>query len=152
MSCCEVLSLGRASDGGGADGWEPFFGEVTTTDATPQVIVVANLPVVGAGVYYFGSARGQETSGERGFRFNFWCDVSRNAIGTGGLNLGVVGPTGYTDAGLVPWSTIAVPVGWGWAHMNIVGDQVQNIFFGAAAQTVEWRWQIDRLLLAGATP
>jgi hypothetical protein len=124
----------------------------TTTDATTQTLTIANLPIVGAGVYWYLSIRGQETNGQRGARFNYWADASRNAVGTNGVVLGTVGPTGYTDVATPPWTTIAVPVGWGFTAINIVGNQTQFQFNGAVAQTVQWKTIVQRIFMSGATP
>jgi hypothetical protein len=117
-----------------------------------QTLVVANLNAAGDGVYYYGHVRAQQTNGERGMRFNFWVDASRNAVGSGILTTGTVGPTGYTDVAAVPWTTVGVPVGWGITEANLVGNQVQVLFNGAAGQTVQWKLVFTRLLMNGATP
>lgn len=144
--------LGGAAPGGSAqaDLFGPFT--VVTTDAAAQTLVMANLPAAGDGVYYYGHVRAQQTNGQRGFRYNFWVDASRNAIGTNILTTGTIGPTGYVDVATPPWNTIGVPAGWGVVEANVVGNQIQVVFGGAAGQTVQWQLTFTRLLMNGATP
>lgn len=153
MSSCgpSAALVGGAPVGGGFPS-TLIAGPIVTTDATVQTAVIANFPVVGGGVYYRAVLRGQQTNGQRGFRADFWCDASRNAIGTNGLQTGNIGPTGYTDAALAPWNTVGVPAGWAVNTLNIVGNQIQVQWNGAAGQTVEWWLVAERIFLSGATP
>ena len=151
-SCAPAVPLVGGAPAGGSGFTSELSFQVTTTDAGVQTVRIADLPAVGAGVYFRATLRGQQDNGQRGFRADFWCDASRNAIGTNGLQAGNIGPTGYTDAALAPWNTIGVPAGWNVATMVVVGNTINVQFNGAVGQTVAWWFVAERILLNGATP
>lgn len=151
--CCgPALPQINGLTAGGASSSQVGPDSLVTTDASVQTLVMANFPVVGARVYYYGEFAAEQNNSNRGFRFNFWVDASRNAIGSNVLTTGTIGPTGFTDIATAPWNTIGVPAGWAFNPTNLVGNQLQIQFNAAAAQTVQWMWQLTRFLLWGATP
>lgn len=152
MSCCEFDSNGDGGGGGESSSADIVEGSLEVTGDATQTIVIANLPVVGAGVFYGGTISARQSNGQRGFRFTFWTDAARNAVGSGILTQGTIGPSGYTDVAAVPYTTPGVPVGYAVVEANLVGNQVQVLFGGPAGQTVRWGWLFERILMGGATP
>jgi hypothetical protein len=137
---------------GGSSGTPDLVGSFTTTDATIEVRQIMDMPVIGAGGTFYGLLFGQQDNGVRGARVTWWGDASRNAIGTNGVQLGNIGPTGYTDAAVQPWTNIGVPAGWVLSTVNIIGTTIAFAFAGVVGQTVRWTWRIQRELVGGATP
>lgn len=61
-------------------------------------------------------------------------DGARSVNGVGFATPIFVGPTGYSDPALPPWTTIVVPVGWGFAVV-FAGSTLQLQWNVAAGQT-----------------
>lgn len=121
----------------------------TTVDATPVVIPIGTLGVVGAAITFRIRLDGQQDNGERGLYFAPEGDAARSAVGSGIGTPIFIGPVGYTDAVFVPWTTLGVPVGW-TATLAVVATVLQLSFNAAALQTVHWRGMIERWAHNGA--
>lgn len=154
MSCDELTGNGE-SEGGDPNALDV---PITTTDATPQTVVLARHPVDGAAASVELDIRGAQTGpaaadrGDRGGWFKAWIQSSRSAGGTNFLITGLIGPTGYEDPAGVPWTTVGVPVGWAFIGIAIVGTDLVITFNGAAGQTIQWRLRGPRSFAGGATP
>ncbi len=152
---CAPTSNGQAPGGGDPDA---FSLDVTTTDATVQTAVLAQLPNDGAAATIELDIAGFQTgpaaadAGDRGGWFHVWVNVARNSIGTNFLIVGVIGPSGYTDIATAPWNTVAPPAGWNLIGLAIVGTSLVLNFNAAAGQTVQWRLRAHRSFAGGATP
>jgi hypothetical protein len=139
---------------GGSGSAIPFdSGEIVTTDATVQRYQIANFPAIGDGVSWYVHIHGVETNGDRvGFVIT-WGGANRNSVGTGGQQLGAIGPGGTTDVGVNPWTGAgALPAGWGVSTMDIVGNTAGVLFNGAVGNTVRWRVFGLRGFFGTATP
>lgn len=122
-----------------------------TVDATVQTQNVAVLAAVGAAIKFHVSLQGVQDNGQRGLVVEWIGNAARNAIGNGFGTPVAIGPTGFTDAAAVPWTTIGVPAGWA-AVVAFVGTTLQVQFNAAAGQNVNWQLdQLERYLLGGAT-
>lgn len=115
--------------------------ETTTSGAGVQTRDIAELPAVGAGVLFqirlSGTRIDAADEGEAGLYFAPEGAGDRNATGVGVGTPILIGPTGFVDAVLVPWTTIAVPAGWA-ATVAFAGNVLQLTFNGAAGEDVEW--------------
>lgn len=149
MSCCAVARNGRTS---ASDALRTFGINRTTTDGALQSLRIGALPVIGAGLHVYATFFGTQDGGQRQYRFNFWWDAARNAVGAGDLVSGTIA-NGYTDPAALPYTTPGnPPIGWTVPALVIAANIVSVTWSGAAGQVVRWRVSGTRSFVGGATP
>lgn len=125
----------------------------TVVGAAVQAVSLGTLPAAGAAVTFQVrlTMTRQDAAGQMGAYFAPEGDGARNATGSGFVTAILIGPTGYTDAVAVPWTTIAgLPVGWG-TGVALVGANLQLQWNAAAGETVESAGYAESWYKGGAT-
>jgi hypothetical protein len=129
-------------------GTEKFY---ATTDATGQTYNLGTLAAVGASIKFIATLQGVQDNGRAALVAEWHGNATRSSVGNGFATALAIGPTGFVDAVLVPWTTILVPVGWA-AVIAFAGNVLQVQWNGAAATNVNWHLNVsERFLLGGAT-
>jgi hypothetical protein len=127
----------------------PICIDESTLGAETVAIPIGTLGVVGAAITFRIRLDGQQTNGQRGLYFAPEGNAARNSIGSNLATPIFIGPVGYIDTVLVPWSTIIVPAGWGVA-LGIAASVLTLSFNGALGQPAHWRGMIERWAHNGA--
>lgn len=120
--------------------------------AALQTIDVGQLPAAGAAVAFqirLTMTR-LDLAGQMGSFFAPEGDGARNATGLGFATPIFIGPTGYTDAAAVPWTTLGLPAGWAMG-VAFAGAILQLQWNAAAGQTVESAGYAHSWYKGGAT-
>lgn len=129
-------------------------GEIITTDATVQTVVLGRLPVDGAQVHINVETIAEQSNGQRGAWSLNNATAARNVNGSNSTQH-ITLLQSYTDVVTPPWTTVAagaMPAGWAFVAPTVAGTDFQIQFNGAAGQTISWRIYGSVVLQRGATP